>query len=188
MASSATEMYDAMLSRGGIGRATGAAPSVTGVRPLLRVLPVVKGAVPAANATVAWPVTAITMVAMEFSPDAATHASSTEVGAYVKAAKVAAHVGAAEATDVAAAEATDVAAAEAADVAAAEATDVAAAEAAATATRLRIASKQAAGERGSHQDRHCPSQHGIFLCLRRVIRHMSELPIGPFPTDTDRSS
>jgi hypothetical protein len=177
MASSATEMYDAMLSRGGIGRATGAAPSVTGVRPLLRVLPVVKGAVPAANATVAWPVTAITMVAMEFSPDAATHASSTEVGAYVKAAKVAAHVGAAEATDVAAAEATDVAAAEAADVAAA-----------ATATRLRIASKQAAGERGSHQDRHCPSQHGIFLCLRRVIRHMSELPIGPFPTDTDRSS
>jgi hypothetical protein len=174
-------MYDAMLSRGGIGRATGAAPLVTGVRPLLRVLPVVEGAVPAANATVAWPVTAITMVAMEFPPYAATHASSTEVGAYVKAAKIAAHVGAAEATDVAAAETADVAAAEAADVAASEA-------AATTATRLRIASKQAAGERGGHQDRHCPSQHGILLCVRRVIRHMSELPIGPFPTDTDRSS
>jgi len=118
------------------------------------------------------------MVAMEFSPDAATHASSIKVGAYVKAAKVATHVGAAETADVAATEAANVAATKAAAVT----------PATTTAPRLCIAYKQAAGERGGHQDRHCPSQHGIFLCVRRIIRHMPELPIGTFPTDTDRSS
>jgi hypothetical protein len=67
-------------------------------------------------------------------------------------------VGRAEAAHTASAEAANVAAAEAAHVAPAAKSAVTTATAA---TRLRIAYKQAASERGGHQDSHCPSQHGF---------------------------
>jgi hypothetical protein len=133
---------------------------------------------------------------MEFASDAAPHMGPTNDAADLSAAEGIAHSSPAKAAaDASATKTANVAPAKAAaesTVTAAKSTAVTTTEstavttATAAATRLRIADKQAAGQRGGHQDRHCPSQHGVFLCIRRPIRHLPKPPIGA-PCDGHRS-
>jgi hypothetical protein len=101
--------------------------SVTGVRPLLRILPIVEGTVPPAN------VIAVA-IAMESASDAAAHAGSPELVAYVSSAEVAAHVSTAKAPNTAPAKAASMASA-------AKSATVTTTAAPAAATCLRIACK-----------------------------------------------
>jgi hypothetical protein len=133
---------------------------------------------------------------MEFASDAAPHVGPTNDAADLSAAEGIAHSSPAKAAaDASATKTANVAPAKAAaesSVTTAKSTAVTTAKSpavtttAAAATRLRIADKQAAGQRGGHQDRHCPSQHGVFLYVRRSIRHILEFPIGA-PCDGHRS-
>jgi hypothetical protein len=174
-------------------RATGST-SVTGVRPLPRILPIIERAIPA---IVERCVTAIATKFVELvsvAPDAA-HMGSTKTVVQVSTTEAAytasdepADTTSAKGANMTSAEAANMPSAKAANMPSAEAATVATAPTAAAATGLRVGCKQAAGQRRGHQDSHYPSQHEFFLsvCAAASPPWFAE-PIRPVSTETDRS-
>jgi hypothetical protein len=147
--------------------------SVTGVRPLPRILPIVQRAIPAAVERCVAAIATKAVELVSLAPDA-THMRSPKVAVHASTAK-AGNTVADETADTASAEGAnmtsakvDMASAKAADMASAESATVTTA-ATAAATRLRVGCKQAASERSGHQDCHYPSQHEFSFLFRGVF-------------------